>query len=417
MDEDFLSQDGGITGIDIKTNVFLIDTATIKLSTFRFDSVNVSNVNRFLIGAYNDPEFDLTKSESYIQLNYSDIELEDKAIFDSIAVFLKYDGYFYNDTIPDQEFNVFEVLDDIEPAEDATGFYNTTIIKSDKDPIGVKIFKPRPQHTDSLIITLNKSYGQNLFNKIKDNDINDNADFLDEYKGLLLNANESNTCLLGYNSTSELRIYYSVDNGVEFEKEEKTIHFPINSVNSFNHIESNQQGTFFETMENSKTMLPSDLTDNNSFVQSGTGISTRIDIPYLNTLNDIHGEGIILDASLKISVKQSSNSKNLKTRDSLELHIINQKSEMVGQLYGYANEISLGTIEDKNSEYQIVDYRFPIMSFIDLKFSVINPENLFLAIIPQEFNSSVDRYTFYDESIKNSQKLKLEIIYAVYGED
>ena len=417
-EEEIFSLDIGNDWVDIKTKVYLIDTITVKLSTFQFDSINVSTTKRVMVGSYNDSEFGITKSKSYIQLksDYDTFEIDDKAKYDSISLVLKYDKYFYNDTIPNQEFKVYKVLDDIEPDEDY--FYNTTLIKSSAIPLAIKNFQPRPNKIDSLIINLDKTFGETLFNKIKDNQINNEDEFLDEYKGLLIEGNESNTSILGFTLDSELHIYYSIDNGIEFESENKILNFSFSATKIFNHIESDQEGTFFENIENSETLLPSFETNNNTFIQSGTGITTRIDIPYLETLYDIPGEGVILDTYLRISLEQSSDDlKILKTRDSLQLYIVNQKNEIIEELLDYGGNIVTGEIENNVSEFNITNYLFPIKPFIDLKLTAIKPEDLFLILIPKDFYSSVDRYIFEGEHATKDQKVKLEIIYTVYNEN
>ncbi len=415
--EEFDAINVGDDWVDVKTKVYHIDTLTVKLSTFQFDSITASN-KRLIIGAYNDPVFGLTKSESYVQLKKFDLyDIEDKAEFDSISLVLKYDKYFYNDTIPSQEFKVYTVLEDIEPDDDSNFFYNTTNFKTSNSPLATKNFKPRLFKTDSLSIKLDNSYGETLFNKIKDNKINNDEELLDEYKGLLIKPSESNTSIIGFSTNSEMRIYYSIDNGVEFESEEKVIKFQINPTNSFNHIESSNESTILKDLDGSQKAIPSYNTDNNSFVQSGTAISTRIDIPHLETLYDIPGDGIILDAFLKISLKQDSNSQNLQTRDSLQLKILNHKFEVIGDLLDYNENTVKGIIEEENSEYNIITYKFSIMPFIDLKFTDNKPENLFLIVSPQDYNSSVDRYIFEGEHAINDKKIKLEITYAIYNED
>ena len=415
---DVFTMDVGENWVDVKTKVYHIDTLTVKLATFQFDSIPVSNAKRLMIGSYIDPEFGLIKSESYVQLINSDLyEIDDKAEFDSISLVLKFDKYFYNDTIPNQEFKVYNVLEDIEPDDEDNLYYNTTNFKTSSTPLATNIFKPRPNKIDSLSIKLENSYGETLFNKIKDNEINNNEEFLKEYKGLLIKSNETNTGILGFSLKSEMRIYYTIDNGVEFESEEKFVNFEINTTNSFNHIESNNDGTILEDLNGALKMLPSYETNNNSFIQSGTGITSRIDIPSLKTLNDISGDGIILDAFLKISLKHNPNASNLQTRDSLRLKIVNHKSEIIDDLLDYEGNAVIGIIEEKNLEYNITTYNFPIKPFLDRKNSVAKPENLFLIISPPDFNSSVDRYILEGEKAAKEKKIKLEITYAVYNEN
>lgn len=397
--------------IDSNTKAYFIDTLTVKASTFQFDSLIVSS-NRLLIGAYTDEVFGKIQSKSYMQLVNSTYDIDDDAVYDSIVLILNYDTYFYNDTIPSQEYKVFELLEDIEP--DEVTYYNTTDFNYNNTPIAIKNFLPRPNKNDSLDIKISDAYGVSLFNKIKDNDINNSEEFLDEYKGLLIEANENtNTSVLGFSKDSFLRMYYTIND--EIENLEKTIDFTFDALNTFNQISSNKTETYFETIVDQETFLPSSETDDSSFIQSGIGILTRIDIPYIKSLNDISGDGVVIDAKLKFTLKQNSFSDNLYTRDSLQVFIIDRKANVLGDLTLDGIIPVMSVIENENSEFETSTYVIDIMSFIQIK-QIETHEEYYLAIYPQYFNSSVDRYIFNGEQTSDDLRMKLELTYAVYDE-
>ena len=54
--------------IQVDTKVYFIDSMTVNASTFKFDSIAVSNSSRLLVGAYTDDVFGKTKAKSYLQL-------------------------------------------------------------------------------------------------------------------------------------------------------------------------------------------------------------------------------------------------------------------------------------------------------------------------------------------------------------
>ena len=188
----------------------------------------------------------------------------------------------------------------------------------------------------------------------------------------------------------------------------------FNSSNSFNNISSDTQGTYFESLTDQDVYLPSYLPNNATYIQAGTGIATRIEIPYIERINDIAGTGTILDANLKISIKQSSSTEILFTNDDLNIYIYNKNGEVLGSLTDSAGETVLGLIENESSEYNIITYSIPLKYFLDLKLSTINDDNLFLAIYSQNYNDSLDRYIFNGEKASNDLKVKLELTYAIY---
>ncbi|WP_373055912.1 DUF4270 family protein [Zunongwangia sp. H14] len=394
------------------TKVMSIDTLSVLSSTFKFDSIPVSGTNRLLIGSYDDPVFGRTSAESYVQLSNNTYTLDNDAEFDSIALILKYDGYTYNDTIPLQKFMVAEVLEDIEPEEDY--YYNTTTFNAAENYLGEKLFNPLPHIRDSIQINVNDDYGRTMFEKLRDNDINSSDEFLREYPGLVISSDDSNTAILGFSKESYLRIYYSIES--ETEDDERHLDFAFNFTNSFHHIASSFSGTFFEDIEDQEDYLSSTTTEDKSYIQSGTGIATRLDFPSLERLNDIAGTGAIIEANLKVSLKQTREEAELTTRDSLQFYIINQRSEVLENLVDYNGNTVYGRIAEEHEEYNILTYTIPLKYYLDTKATTYNGDKWYLAMYPQEFASSVDRYIIYGEKAAPSLKLKLELIYAVYDE-
>ena len=398
--------------VDSSTKVFFIDTLNIISSSFQFDSLVVSNPNRLLIGSYRDEVFGRINSKSYVQLSPSSFDIENDAQFDSIELVLKYDKYFYNDTIPAQEFKVFEVDQTIEP--DEGNYYNTTNFRYKDAPIALKEFLPKINKVDSLVIKIADSYGRSLFTKFIENEINNEDEFLDDFKGLLVEGTrETNTTILGFSLDSYMRMYYSLDN--EIEADGRVLDFSFNAGNTFNNISSNKSTTYFESIDDQEDYLSSDEADELSFIQSGIGIVTRIDIPNINALNNIQGQGRILDAKLKMTLKRNSSTNNLFTDGNLLAFIIDRKSNVLADLTFDGSVPVTSVIEISDSEFDADTYVMDMMSFIDLKQQETN-EPFFLAIYPEEFTSSVNRYVLNGNEAEDNLRLKLELIYAIYDE-
>ncbi len=392
------------------SKVYFIDSLTVNASTFQFDSLIVSNTNRLLIGTYQDSVFGKIQSKSYLRLVNEIYDIDNDAIYDSIALVLKYDNYFYNDTIPLQQYQVFELTENIEP--DEFEYYNTTDIEYGDIPIATKSFYPNPIKEDSLNIEVLDTFGEELFNNIRDNVINDNFEFQDEYNGLAIVANENNTSVIGFAKDSFLRIYYTIED--EDEVIEKTIDITIDPVNTFNQTISDQTETYFDLIVDQETILPSDETDDTCFIQSGIGIVTRIDIPYIKTLNDIPGDGVVVDAKLKFTLKRNTYDKQLHTRDSLRAFIIDKNVFVVKDLIT-TNGLAIGLIEDENTEFDTDTYVMDIKEFIILKQNETH-DVFYLAIYPKNFNDSVDRYIFNGDQASDNLKIKLELTYAIYND-
>ena len=403
----------GESWVSSDTKVYFIDTVTVESSTFKFDSISVSGADRYLIGAYTDSVFGLTKSKLFAQLSNTTYSIDDDAQFDSIALILNYDNYYYSDTTKLQTFTVHKVLQNIKPEEES--FYNTSSYRSDPASIGSITFKPKPIREDSIHLLLNNDFGKTLFDNLQNDVINNSDEFLSAYKGLLIDPDDNNTVVLGFATSSFLRIYYTLEN--ETEDDEETLDISFSATNTFNNISSEQADTYFENLAEQQDLISSKLTNNSSFIQAGTGIATRISIPFIERINDINGQGTILDANLKISLKGNSDMYNLFTRDSLQLYIIDQKNQVLGQLYDYSGANAEGLLTQKNEEFKTINYTIPVQLFLDQKLSQFNGENWYLALYSSNYNTSVDRYILNGEAAKEDLRLKLELTYAVYDED
>lgn len=415
-EEDQDSVPVGEDWIKVDTKIYFIDSLTVESSTFKFDSISVSNSSRLLVGSYSDPVFGKIKAKSFMQLGYPSPSFSDETVYDSIALILKYDNYFYNDTTQTQNIEVFEVLDDIKT--DETAYYNTSSFEASDTSIGAKMFTPYPTKEDSLHVTISDVFGKELFDKIKDNEITNSDEFLDQYKGILVNPDDSNSAVFGFATTSSLRLYYSFDDEeVELEDSE-VIDFSLNTTNSFHNVTSDYSGTYFNTLESQETQVESEDTDNNVFIQSGSGLATRVDVPFIDRINDIAGYGSILDANLKISVKKNSSTENLFTKDSLSVYLIDRKGDIYAALTDSSGSTVYGILEENDEEFETLTYSIPVTNYLNLKLEQSYGDNLYLALYGQDFNRSVDRYILNGEgSDSDDLKLKLELTYAIYEDE
>ena len=401
--------------ITVDTKVYFIDSMTVKSSTFKFDSISVSSTSRLMVGGYADPVFGRLKAKSFMQFNYAFQSVSDEAVYDSIALILKYDNYFYNDTIPSQKVDVFNVLDNIETDDDY--FYNTTSFEINPTSIGSKTFTPYPIKDDSLHITISNTFGNALYEKLKNNEITTSDEFLDQYRGILVSPDDNNSSVLGFSKSSVLRLYYSEDYEISNDDSE-TIDFSLNTVNSFHNVSSNYSGTYFDTLDSEETQLSNEASDNTVFVQSGSGLATRIDVPFIERINDIPGNGSILDANLKITIKQNSWTDNLPIRDSLNVYLVDRKGDIYSALTDASGSTVYGILEDSDSEFETLTYTVPASYFLSLKLEETYGDNLYLAFLGQDYNQSVERYILNSENTSsNDLKLKLELTYAIYEED
>jgi hypothetical protein len=246
--------------------------------------------------------------------------------------------------------------------------------------------------------------------------INNAEDFIDKYKGFLVEGGLMNNGLLGFRTTSFLRIYYTLEN--EFGNDERVYDIPIAIANTFNNITSETLGTPFETIEDQETFLPSTANDHNTFIQNGIGIVTRLEVKDVEALYNIPGEGTLLDARLKLTIKKRTRNDMRPIRDSLGVFIVDKNSEILGNLIDpVVNGQVIGIMDRSEEEFDIVTYEFFILPFLEQLLEAQTDDERFLAFFSQEFGSSINRYILYGEDANDPVRAKIELLYAIYDDE
>jgi len=364
-DDDNNYYEVGENFIETNTQVIQIDTISIDTATIIADSLITSNSSRLLIGALQDEIFGNLKAQSYLGLTTSSFDIDKEAVFDSISLILHYDRYYYGDTTQVVTYKIHEITETFEPndEEDALYFYNTSSLRYDSEILGETSFIPYPNKKDSISITLKKEFGENLFDKIIDNDINNLDELESEFKGITIVPDENNNTVLGFKYSSDntgydfssIRLFYTIKDD-DSEDNDYHIDFTINGTNKvFNSIVSDRTTTELQSLENSEDILPSSQTSNKMYLQSGTGLGMRVEIPNARLLNDLENNGTTLSAILKMYPDKSSYN-DIELINSLAVYIVDSKNRVVSQLTNLGGETVYANLYSENSEFDTDTY-------------------------------------------------------------
>jgi hypothetical protein len=304
--------DLGSEFIDVNTNVMLLDTFTVKLSTIQMDSIPTSGQKTILLGRCNDPEFGKITSTGYLQLTTCGSTSLDKnvATYDSICLYLRYNRYFYGDTNVLQTIKVYQLNEIMEDKDDDGYFYNTTRFEFKEDSLLRTIqYNPRPISKTRIGIKLSNDLGQDLFAKVigkdkKSDEIIDKDDKFKKYfKGLAVVPVESDeAAVIGfYKDSTYMRLYYH-NKG----EEQKYLDFKMSTTDlQSNQILYERAGTDLNEFVKDTTIV-SNSTDHAAFSQAGTGLVTKIEFPYIKNLQLSGRYYSILKAELIIEPIASS---------------------------------------------------------------------------------------------------------------
>ncbi len=405
--------------------VLVLDTFSVKLSTFKFDSINTSNSERLLVGKYSDDYLGIIESNSYFELTAAATEnstapyaLPTDATLDSVALILGYDRYFYNDTTLVSHINVHLLNEEVEPDEDA--FFNTSELEYDSMPLVSRRYRPEPFDEDSLHISLPFEFGDKLFRLIQQNDINNNDDLRDNFKGFaLVPERNDNTSVIGFSKEEErtyLRFFYSVPE--EFEDEEEFLDFTINpfpeTPNAFNKIWNVSTDSLLNTLLDQEDELPTTRNNDLGYVQSGTGYATKVEFPSIRSIYNIEGTGTVLSAFLRIKPLRASHNERTYLQDSLNVNVLDQNNAIT-EVIRTGQGIVFGIITGANEEFSDVVYEVPVGVFVDQKLNETIITEDALVLFTRDFNQTVDRIIFQGENNRDFEA-RLEITYAIYDE-
>lgn len=418
LDGDFVV---GSDYLSINNKVLLIDTLTVDVSTINFDSLVTSNQSRILIGNYTDPILGKVKSESYLELTPDTYNLGSSSdtetvnyVFDSIAMILKYDRYYYGDTTKTQTLNIHQLTQKIKPNIDDDSFYNNSTLTHYSNSIGSRTFYPRPIGKDSVNIQMDASFGKNLFDKLKNNAFTSSDEFNDYFRGIVIKPSTANSSnVVGFTTACVMRMYYRQANANS--EETYTKDFKIADLTKqFNNISLDKTGTIIENLPDSRGKLSSELTNNSAFVQSGTGLACRIDFPFIKQLKYISEKGAIVDAELIIKPIKNSASALYPIKDSLQVYEcdhLNRISKILTNSDGSQMLAKLNNTPDEFNEN--IGYTINIGSFLhqEMKKTYANKSSLILTF--PNISKGVNRIVLGNQ--KNAEnKLKLKIYYISY---
>ncbi|UOY08976.1 DUF4270 domain-containing protein [Muricauda sp. SCSIO 64092] len=411
--------------VDSNVRLIVLDTFELTMSTFKFDSINTSSSNRLLFGKFLDDYFGTVESRAFFELVSSDAasdsnayDISSDAELDSVALILGYDDYFYQDTTKVIHLNVHKLLEEVVPEEGV--FYNTSSLSFDSIPLIVKAFLPEPLDEDSLHISLPNEFGQDLFDKILDNEINNNSELRDNLPGfVLVPGAEDNGSVIGFSRNQEdtyLRFFYSIPE--EFDDTEEVLDLVINPFSStptaFHNVQSFSGQNGLDMLDDQETELPSTASGDLTFIQSATGFATKVTFPNIKSLYDIPGTGTLLSAQLHMKPLREAVTDDTPLRDSLSTAVIDVNNVIIEEIRTGTGLVQ-GVLVGEGEEFGTVIYEVPIGIFLDQKLNESPETENALVLFNENFNETVNRLVLQGETAEDF-RARIVLTYAIYDE-
>lgn len=400
-------------------NVVQIDTFSIKMSTFKYDSIVNNGTSRIVLGQYTDPYFGKVKASAFVDFVPSTYTIDALAVFDSVVVSMKYDGFYYNDTLASKTVKIQQLAKELRYKSDQAYFYNTSNIAVSAPIIGQKTFRPRISK-DSLTVTLDNAFGKNLFDKIRSRVINDSDQFLDYFKGLKFSPDDAeDASIIGFDPTATyIRMYYSIPD--QLNSVVTYVDLKYNSTLTpkfFTKIESDRGSTPLSALTGQRNELKSTALNNLSYIQSGTGITTKITFPSIRDLSVVNNNnsdnGEIFKSKLKIKIDNKYTTKKLYASDSLYMYVVDQNNDFVTRLNNSSGKAIMAYVDRQNTENNEVYLVAPVEVYLNriltnslyLKYGIV--------FLPKGFYSDTERLILNGEN-NSEYKSRLELTYVIY---
>lgn len=406
----------------VTNKVILIDTLTIDVSTVKLDSLTTSNESRILVGNYDDSLFGKVNSDSYFHLSTTNFNLYSEHsdtdatgyVFDSIAMVFKYDDYYYADTTKVQTLSIHRVLQKFKPNTNDDSFYNSSTLNYDTGSLGTLSYRPKPIGKDSITIKMDNDFGIELFNKFKNNEINNSDEFADYLKGFVLKSTSTtSTSMIGFSLSSVLHLYYSKGIG-DTEKSLKKNFVILDATKQFNGISLDRTGTFIQNLPLSKASMSSLQTGNRGFIQSGTGIVCRVDFPNIKQLKYISDKGAIVDAKLIIKPVKNSFSDLFPLAEKLSVYVVDQLNRIKRTLKDANNNDLSAILSNSKSEFdESTEYELSVGDFLRKEMVKESDSKYGLMFTLPVLSKVVDRLVLGDQTNKEN-KIQLKIYYITY---
>ncbi len=410
------------------TNIIVVDTMSADLSTVFVDSFPSAGTRNMLLGTYNDPYFGVVTSKSFVQIGppVNLPTISNLAGFDSLVLIMRINKNFYGDTTVNQRYYAAQLQSVIQlPTTQITFFNNQSFPFDPNSPLGFADAQISPtagftsqKDRDSLKMKFPDNLGQQLFGMLynKSDTVKNENTFIGFFKGLCIYPDESRPgSIFGFTDSVIMRLYYH-EPGVFSSS--NYVDFPMNDGSKqFNNIAVNRAGTPTEPINATNREVPSTATDNIAFIQSTTGLETKVRFPYLWKLIQRPDYISVLKAQLIIKPITGTYSPTLSLPPALNL-FITDNTNFIGSPIVLNGSPQSGNLVVDYLYGQNTSYTYDITSYIQQQISAgaeNNAINGLMITLPASASSfSFNRAVIGDKYNLKNNNIMLKLYYISF---
>lgn len=418
---------------DLSYGISYVDTLTVRTSTVLLDSLPTSWTGTLLAGKYQDDKFGIVESTAYLQLGPSVSWMPAvDAIMDSVVLLLPYNGVYYGDTTKVSTLSVHQVSEDFALLSlplywtdegnypyfnESSGLFNTSSFRVANTSLGTKTFRPRPNTVDTLRIRLTNDIGNAWMREAKQetNYFSSSTEFQKYFKGIAIQETSSTSgSVFGFDAAgAKIRVYYRMYVDEMLEPAAYDIVYS-NYFYQYNKISGDRTNTALAALQPNNKIIPSNNTAHETYLQSGVGIVTKVEFPYIKNLYNVDEIMLINNAVLVIEPVRGTYGATRPIPSELTLFQTNETNVPLAPLYAdYSDTDQFAPISFDNEYGTTTGYNFSITQYIQSLLTVeyTGRPALMIATPLSNFRNSVTRVVIGGGD-HPSYKMKLKIYYT-----
>ncbi|MFY7911674.1 MAG: DUF4270 domain-containing protein [Emticicia sp.] len=408
------------------TTVFT-DTIKVAASTVMLDSTFTSGQSAVSIGNYKDPIFGQVTSRTFAQITLPVLESGAFAplkfpaadsgitVYDSVYIYMAHNGFRYGDSTKNYSMAIHRLTQDFVNTKRYT---NEDVLAFNPTPLASGTFSYKElkrastsSSQDSLLkFKLPTSLGKEIYDLFYKDASTTNEKFVAAVKGLAFIPNSNDQNMYGIAlSNSYILLYYHTTTS----NDRKSIPLTLYS-QRFSQVVANRNGTVLQNLKKLQS-IPSNLTNNRTYLQTGTGISPKLTFPTLAALQK-NANILINKAELVFEPDLDQINGNYRATPQValvQLDANNQIKKTSGNLIEFV--ISDGLTAQYVSNYSSTtnSYTFNITSVLQ---DLISKKRTIegMALVPSLLNTTNSTISLYNSDVSRvvMKNIKLNVYYS-----
>jgi len=412
----------------VEVGLNFTDTLRVNSSTVLMDSIQTGANNTLLVGSFTHPTLGTFESMAYTQVSNADSLLaKNGSILDSLKMHLVYKN-FQGDTNQLQTIQIFKLKDSLSLSKDY--FANTSSVSFNPSPVGSNTFRPNPIRSrasngdslklDTLQFHMSKALGAELLANYSDKKLAAGGTaFRVSFPGLMMKSiTGTKSALIGF-SPAYSRMTLHWHNPNDPTKYTLDYYFSLSSsmmaeVNArFNEFKISKIGAL-ASLTKSGNAVSAANTGQISYVQSGSGLVTKLDFP---TLMKLKGDRNVAINKAELVLQAEDGVDFNQTLSQLSLLPVDGNNRPLRNSYGLAYILSEGGSSIQTASYNAALNVFTFNITTELQ-SILNgrKRNLGFLVTPALSASSTGYTKMMSESARfiplSALKTKIRVYYS-----